>query len=99
CSSLKGAMDGTRSILGNISMLPIMISKELDIYWFPCHSPSREDCVWLSLAHIKKTDSILPSQTKIYLNYNHILILDMKKKRFEKKRQRACQLRYITNDR
>lgn len=99
CSSLKGALDGTRSILGSISMLPIMISPDLDLFWFPCSSPSNPDCIWLSLSHVQKAEKINSRQTKVGLSFDHSIIIDMKKARFDKKHQRATQLRYINSER
>lgn len=99
CSSLKGAMDGSRSILGNISMQPIMINAQLDICWFPCFSPDRTDCVWFSLTHVVNSEKLSLRQTKVNLNFGHTIILDMKRERFENKRQRASQLRYISSER
>ena len=45
-SSLRGAIEGAKSMLGKVSMNPIIMDKELDIILFPCKSPTREDCVW-----------------------------------------------------
>lgn len=99
CSSLQGAIDGSRSILGNISMPPILISSQLDLCWFPCVSPERADCIWFSLTHVQITEKISSKQTNVYLNFGHSLVLDMKRSRFEFKRQRASQLRYISSER
>ncbi len=96
CSSIKGALEGSRSILGNVSMQPIMINTQLDICWFPCFSPERNDCVWFSLTHVINSEKISLKQTTVNLNFGHNIILDMKRERFENKRQRASQLRYIS---
>jgi competence protein ComK len=99
CSSLPGAIEGARSILGNISMPPILISSRLDICWFPCVSAERNDCIWFSLSHVQKTEKLNTKQTKVSLNYGHSIVLDMKRSRFELKRQRASQLSYISSER
>jgi competence protein ComK len=99
CSSLKGAWEGSRSILGNISMLPIIIYSPLDIFWFPCYSPYRSDCIWFSHNHVINSEKIDQKKTKVNLNFGHSIVLEMRKERFETKWQRASQLRYISNER
>lgn len=99
CSSLKGAIDGSRSILGNISMLPIMINPELDIFLFPSCSPNRPDCIWMSLYHVQRSEKSKPHQTRVDLSFGHSIVIDMKRSRFELKKQRAMQLRYINSER
>lgn len=99
CSSLKGAIDGARSILGNISMPPIMIISQLDICWFPSCSPDRSDCIWFSLQHVQKTEKVSTKQTLVSLTFDHQIVINIKRERFEVKRQRASQLRYISSER
>lgn len=94
CSSLKGAWEGSRSILGDINMLPIIINSQLDIFWFPCSSPNLPECLWFALEHVVKTDKVGIYQTKVQLSFGHTIIVDMKKRRFDTKLQRAAQLRY-----
>jgi competence protein ComK len=99
CSSLRGAFEGTRSILGNISMPPIMIYTPLDICWFPSSSPYRTDCIWFSLKHVINCEKLQPKKIKVNLHFGHSIEMDMKKERFETKLQRASQLRYICHQR
>ncbi|MGJ7922095.1 competence protein ComK [Neobacillus sp. LXY-4] len=96
---LKGASSGAKSILGNISMLPISICSQLGIFWFPSNSPSNEDCIWIAQAHVvdyKQTDK---HKTDVYLSSGHIVTINMNKKRFEKKFDRATKLRHVLTER
>lgn len=52
-SSLRGANEGTRCILGEINMYPVIMNLKHHIVWFPSRSPLNRDCVWLALNHIK----------------------------------------------
>lgn len=93
-SSLRGAGDGSRMILGKISMYPIVINEKLDIYWFPSMSPSSPDCVWFAVHHIESYKSIGKKQTQVLLSDNSTVIIDSSVYSFEKKIQRAYALKY-----
>lgn len=99
CSSLQGATEGSRSILGNVSMLPVTMYAPLEIYWFPCSSPYRSDCIWIALIHVINCEKINSKDTKVNLNFGQTLVLDMKIERFETKLQRASRLRYTNIER
>ena len=98
-SSIQGACTGSRSVLGNIKMIPLRISGELEIYWFPCSSPSKGDCVWFSQAHVKDKMPKGLDQTYVYLTSGHRITVDMKKKCFDRKFEKATVLRYIQSER
>lgn len=98
-ASLQGAYEGSRAILGNISMLPIMVSNELDLYFFPCFSPERHDCIWLSLGHIEKAEKHNPDETIVQFKQGNSVVISMKIERFDRKLHRASQLRYIIVER
>ncbi|WP_187118827.1 competence protein ComK [Bacillus marasmi] len=99
CSSLKGACEGSKSVLGNISMLPLVIYAPLDLYWFPCFSPYRSDCTWFALRNIRNYEALDQKTTIVHMKYGHTICLAMKRDRFERKWQRATHLRYITEAR
>lgn len=93
-SSLRGAGDGTRMILGEISMYPIVISEKLDLYWFPSKSPSCPSCVWFALHHIEGYKRVGKKQTKVFLSDNSTVVIDSSVYSFEKKIQRTYALKY-----
>lgn len=93
-SSLRGALDGSKAILDKQNVNPVIVDKEQDIILFPCRSPYREDCVWLSLRHIKRYEKAAASHTRVRLSNDSTIILDISVHTFTKKIQRAYELRY-----
>ncbi|MCM3744081.1 competence protein ComK [Sporosarcina luteola] len=75
-SSLRGANDGSRTLLGEISMAPIVLNLTQSLYWFPHMSPVREDCVWIAADHIQDYKAIDKKQTEIVFTNGTTIILD-----------------------
>lgn len=92
-SSLRGAMEGSRMILGPISMPPLVINETTGIYWFPSTSPKRDDCVWFALQHIKEYKEIGKKKTQVILTNGCVIEIDVSYYTFEKKVQRAYKLK------
>jgi competence protein ComK len=92
-SSLRGSLDGSKEIIGNKNMRPIVINAYLGIFLFPSKSPNKPDCVWFSLLHVLNTESIDRNKTKVYLSYGHTLIIDMKESNFNRRLNRTLELR------
>ena len=92
-SSLKGASDGTKMILGEISMKPIVMNEKLGLYWFPSKSPSSEDCVWFALHHIKDYCSYGKKKTLVTFSNGSTIVVDISVTSFDKKVQRAYKLK------
>lgn len=99
CSSLKGACEGSRSIFGDVNMLPIIVYSPLEMYWFPCYSPYRLDGIWFALNHVVKYEKMNTKNTRVSLTYGHSLVLGMTKQRYVTRLQNAAWLRYIDLDR
>ena len=93
-SSMRGALEGARAILDKKSMNPLILDKERDIILFPCRSPFREDCVWLSLRHVKSYKRSGISNTQVELSNGSTILLDITLHAFSKRIQRAYELRY-----
>ena len=66
-SSMRGALDGAQAILDKKNMNPLILDRERDMILFPCRSPFREDCVWLSLRHVKSYKRSGASHTQVEL--------------------------------
>lgn len=98
-SDLKGARASSRSILGNVSMLPVKVCGELDIYWFPCKSPEEEIFTWIAHAHVIGSEQIEKNTTKVYLSFGHTITVNISKFSFDKRYDRATKLRHIINER
>ncbi|OHX55184.1 hypothetical protein BB776_05595 [Planococcus salinarum] len=93
-SSMRGALDGAQAILNKKNMNPLILDRERDIILFPCRSPIREDCVWLSLRHVKSYKPSGVRHTQVELSNDSTIILDVSMHTFSKKMHRAYELRY-----
>lgn len=93
-SSMRGALEGAQTILEKMNMNPLILDKEQDIILFPCRSPHREDCVWLALQHVKQYKGAGKTRTQIELSNGSTIVIDVSKLAFEKKMQRAYELRF-----
>jgi len=56
-STYEGRKNGSRDLLGAEYKVPIVIEDSNNLIVFPTTSPSSEDCAWISLKRVKKTDS------------------------------------------
>jgi competence protein ComK len=92
-SSLFGAIEGSKAVLGNKHMPPVKISGALNIIWFPCNSPNNKEYIWLALGNIDDYEPYGVNQTKVILKYGHSINVDMKLARFETRYHRAHTLR------
>lgn len=97
-SSLQGARDGSRHLIGNTHMSPIMISEKLGIYWFPTKSFSRPDCVWISLGQYKDYDPINQNSLKVNFKNCRSILIDSTIKSFETKLNNAIKLKHKMNE-
>src|SRR5690606_8911775 len=88
-SSMRGALDGAQAILEKKNMNPLIMDREQDIILFPCRSPFRADCVWLSLRHVKNYKGVSNSHTQVELSNERTIIIDVSRSTFTKKIQRA----------
>lgn len=92
-TSLRGAYDGAKTVLGNIKMCPVLMSAKLELYWFSTKSPNQKDCVWFALHHIKDYIETDEKQTKVMLSNGSDMIIDVSLYVFNEKIQRAYQLK------
>ncbi|MCQ6280019.1 competence protein ComK [Bacillus sp. EB600] len=53
--NLKGAIETSRSTLGDIHMCPIMVNPLRNIVVFPTQSAKRDDAMWFNPEHISRT--------------------------------------------
>ncbi|MEH7544853.1 competence protein ComK [Neobacillus vireti] len=95
---LKGAIKGTKNILGNINMCPILVNPYKGICLFPYKSPKKEDCVWFNPDHIVKTKT-RGCKTEVELSNGVSIIIDLKKYYFINKIQTALLLKNISRER
>jgi len=94
----KGAIKGTKNILGNIILCPIIVNPYKGICLFPYKSSRLEDCVWFNPDHIVKTKA-LGCKTEIELSNGVSIIIDLKRYYFINKIETALQLKKISSER
>ena len=98
-SSLKGASDGARKILGSRAMAPIVVNIIQGVYWFPSKSPSKSDCIWFALHHIKDYDKLDKRITRITFMNGSTLDLHISPYSFDTKVKNAYLLKGKVEDR
>lgn len=92
-TSLRGATDGARNVLGNINMCPVLMSEKLELYWFPTKSLKKHDCVWLALQHVEDYENAESKQTKVTFSNGGEVTIDISFYRFKERIQQAYQLK------
>ncbi|MGG0658071.1 competence protein ComK [Rummeliibacillus pycnus] len=93
-SSLKGASEGTRYILGEVNMYPVIMNHKQQLVWFPTKSPKKNDCVWLALNHIKNYKKNNNQSTEIIFTNDSSLNIQLSYSSFEKRINRASMLKF-----
>lgn len=80
-SSLKGRLEGTKSMLGSIYKAPIVVEESRNIIFFPTMSPELLSNSWISLNHILKYEKSMlgtviyfPNNKKINVNVPYLSI-------------------------
>ncbi|MFS0575482.1 competence protein ComK [Sporosarcina sp. 179-K 3D1 HS] len=96
-SSLQGASDGAKYILGNTQMNPVWISDS--IIWFPSKSAASDDCVWLALHHVERYVPCGKEETEVTLSTGSKVVIKCSYYSFDKKVQRAYKLKGTINKR
>lgn len=95
---LKGSCNGSKAVLGNVNMCPVIICSQLKMCWFPCSTPEGNP-IWFAERHILDTIASGENQTDVILSYGHIVTVDMCKSRFDHRWGRATRLRKIVSER
>ncbi|GLC87783.1 competence protein ComK [Lysinibacillus piscis] len=90
-SSLKGACEGSKTILGKLNKNPILVYEKL---WFPSKSPWHRECAWYAVHHIYDYGIVDKKRTKIIFTNGRERTVDMSVKALEYRMQRAFLLKY-----
>ena len=88
-SSLRGAFDGSRMILGKLNKNPIVVHEQSNIVWFPSKSYLRRDCKWFAVHHIQDYLAIDKKNTKVIFMNGYETNVDLSVRSFENRIQRA----------
>lgn len=94
-SNLPGSIEGTKMILGDILMAPVVISEVLGMYWFPSKSPSSKECLWFSLEHILTIQEVSKERSNVIFQSGTTFAVDSGYERLASKHQRTCLLKYL----
>ncbi|WP_404330288.1 competence protein ComK [Mesobacillus maritimus] len=92
---LRGALETSRWLLGEVHMCPIMINPIHRIVLFPTRSYKHEETIWFNPQHIKRTTSF-NRKTMILFNNGKTLIVPIHLSSFNTKLQNAEQLEKMT---
>lgn len=93
--NLRGAMETSRWLLGDVHMCPIMVNPVHQIVLFPTRSPKHDETIWLNPAQIKRTTSI-NRKTSIEFYNGHTLIIPTRLSSFNHKLKTAEQFKDLT---
>lgn len=98
-SSYEGRKDGAKSILGAEYKVPIIVDDSDDIIVFPTTSPLSQECVWISINHLKKFEKVDCEHTKITFTNGKEIIVPSSYRSIENQVSRATRLAYIMKTR
>lgn len=91
-NSFRGAIDGSKAILGKTHMYPIILNERLGIIFFPTKAPTRDDCVWFNLKHVKLYIEYEKDRTLVTLTDNHTIVVDVSFNTFKSQINKAYTL-------
>jgi competence protein ComK len=93
--NLKGAMETSRSTLGDIHMCPVMVNPLMNIVVFPTQSAKRDDTMWFTPQQIQRTyrSNCLDRKTNIEFNNGHTIKINSRLASFNTKLTTADQYR------
>lgn len=92
-SSYKGAREGSKYILGDIDMPPLVIGGSEGLYLFPTESPSSPTCIWFFLHHIVHHKAIEKKKTAVYVTGGLMLTAAISKSSFASRLMNATLLK------
>lgn len=98
-SSYEGRRAGAKDILGAEYKVPIVVDDSDNLIVFPTTSPLSEDCVWISLKHLKKFEKVDANNTKIIFQNDKEIIVPSSYRSIENQVSRASRLDYIIRNR
>ncbi|MGE7945726.1 competence protein ComK [Lysinibacillus sp. NPDC093688] len=93
-SSLRGAFDGSKMILGKLNKNPIVVHERSNIVWFPSKSFIRPECQWFAVHHIQDYQAMDKKNTKVIFMNGYEITVDLSFRSFEYRIQRAYLLKY-----
>ncbi|MET3696328.1 competence protein ComK [Bacillus oleivorans] len=74
-SSYPGRKEGTKQLMSITHKAPVAIDPYHFIYFFPTHSPSREQCSWISLLHVLHFSETNQNDTDVKFVNNEVVTI------------------------
>lgn len=97
-SSYKGRIMASKKILDCSYKLPIVVEESTFLIFFPIKSSLEEDCVWINLNKIKKTEK-LDNKTNIIFENNREILVDASKMSIDNQIMRSTMLESLLRKR
>lgn len=91
-SSLRGASEAAKELLGSTSMAPVAISKIHGIYMIPTVSPKDPDCIWVAVGQVKDYEYSSPNHVLVHFHNGSSICLPISESRFKSRLHRAYSL-------
>lgn len=97
-TSLRGAKESAKQVLGTASMHPVALSIEQGIYWFPSESYHNDRCIWFALHCYRHCISTDANQTKVTLTNGINVNVEVSKNSFHKRLQNVRSFKCIIEE-
>lgn len=98
-TSLRGARDGAKEVLGSASMHPVVLSIEKGMYWFPSESYNNDSCAWFALHCIHDHEAKDENETTVMLTNGLNVNIKVPCNSFDKRLQNVRSFKCIIEER
>ena len=88
-SSLRGAKDSAKQVIGSTSMFPVALGRNMEWIWFMSEAMKNEHCHWYGLHHVKDMEEIDDKRTEILLYCGHKDVLPVPKNPLMNRKENA----------
>jgi competence protein ComK len=97
-SSYKGRLKASKSMLDCSYKLPILVEESTFLIFFPIKSSLEDDCVWINLNKIKRTEKV-NNKTNIIFENNKEIVVNASKMSIDNQILRSTKLESLLRKR
>jgi competence protein ComK len=97
-SSYKGRLKASKSMLDCSYKLPILVEESTFLIFFPIKSSLEDDCVWINLNKIKRTEKV-NNKTHIIFENNKEIVVNASKMSIDNQILRSTKLESLLRKR
>ncbi len=97
-STYNGRLKAAKKLLDCSYKIPILVEESENIIFFPTKSSLLDDCIWINMNSIKKSEKI-GNKTKILFINGEEVIIDISKLSFDNQIYRSFKLESIVRNR